>query len=59
VNLPLNSECAKCCSSSFITAKHILKICFKPFYGPKRTNYPDWQKAYETLSEMVVPRSTK
>lgn len=24
-----------------------------------KTNYPDWQKTYETLSEMVVPRSTK
>ncbi|CAM4632545.1 hypothetical protein PO909_004850 [Leuciscus waleckii] len=24
-----------------------------------KTSYPDWQKAYETLSEMVVPRSTK
>uniref|UniRef100_A0A8D3CCG4 V-type proton ATPase subunit C n=1 Tax=Scophthalmus maximus TaxID=52904 RepID=A0A8D3CCG4_SCOMX len=24
-----------------------------------KTNYTDWQKTYETLSEMVVPRSTK
>ncbi|XP_050993367.1 V-type proton ATPase subunit C 1-B [Labeo rohita] len=24
-----------------------------------KTSYPDWQKTYETLSEMVVPRSTK
>ncbi|XP_077052350.1 V-type proton ATPase subunit C 1-B [Siphateles boraxobius] len=24
-----------------------------------KTSYPDWQKAYESLSEMVVPRSTK
>ncbi|XP_056336370.1 V-type proton ATPase subunit C 1-B [Danio aesculapii] len=24
-----------------------------------KTNYPEWQKTYETLSEMVVPRSTK
>ncbi|KAI7798512.1 V-type proton ATPase subunit C 1-B [Triplophysa rosa] len=24
-----------------------------------KTNYADWQKTYETLSEMVVPRSTK
>ncbi|KTG03763.1 hypothetical protein cypCar_00016135 [Cyprinus carpio] len=23
------------------------------------TSYPDWEKTYETLSEMVVPRSTK
>uniref|UniRef100_A0A8C1QKD2 V-type proton ATPase subunit C n=1 Tax=Cyprinus carpio TaxID=7962 RepID=A0A8C1QKD2_CYPCA len=24
-----------------------------------KTSYPDWEKTYETLSEMVVPRSTK
>ncbi|XP_043074196.1 V-type proton ATPase subunit C 1-B [Puntigrus tetrazona] len=24
-----------------------------------KTSYPEWQKTYETLSEMVVPRSTK
>ncbi|XP_059365739.1 V-type proton ATPase subunit C 1-B isoform X1 [Carassius carassius] len=24
-----------------------------------KTSYPDWHKTYETLSEMVVPRSTK
>uniref|UniRef100_H2T8X0 V-type proton ATPase subunit C n=1 Tax=Takifugu rubripes TaxID=31033 RepID=H2T8X0_TAKRU len=24
-----------------------------------KTNYADWQKTYETLAEMVVPRSTK
>lgn len=24
-----------------------------------KTNYTDWQKTYETLAEMVVPRSTK
>ncbi|XP_073677963.1 V-type proton ATPase subunit C 1-B [Garra rufa] len=24
-----------------------------------KTSYPDWQKTYESLSEMVVPRSTK
>lgn len=24
-----------------------------------RTSYTDWQKEYETLAEMVVPRSTK
>ncbi|CDR00145.1 unnamed protein product [Oncorhynchus mykiss] len=24
-----------------------------------KTSYADWQKTYETLSEMVVPRSTK
>ncbi len=35
------------------------KQFFCPFYGLKRTSYPDWQKTYETLSEMVVPRSTK
>ena len=26
---------------------------------PGRTGYADWQKTYETLAEMVVPRSTK